>query len=198
MDLTSLAWFLVIGLGIVGALRGVRSEAITLTGVIAGGAIFSNEELRQRVVIFINRLPSTIQHLVAPEDEPVPLEDGLTGVISTADERLFFYLGTFGAAVVLFYLAGNKFGSAPFGGADRLLGAIMGGLGGFAIGVTLLNFSQDYLELRGGEDGFTIELPSIISPTLPAENLLSAYTPMVFVGAMVLIAFVVAFSVVRR
>ena len=74
----------------------------------------------------------------------------------------------------------------------------MGGLGGFAIGVTLLNFSQDYLELRGGEDGFTIELPSIISPTLPAENLLSAYTPMVFVGAMVLIAFVVAFSVVRR
>ncbi len=198
MDLTSLAWFLIIGLGIVGALRGVRSEAITLTGVIGGSAIFSNEELRQRVVIFINRLPSTLQHLVAPEDEPVPLEDGLTGVISTADERLFFYLATFVAAVVLFYLAGNKFGSAPFGGADRLLGAIMGGLGGFAIGVTLLNFSQDYIELHGGEGGFTFELPNIISPTLPAENLLTPYTPMVFVGGMVLIAFVVVFSVVRR
>jgi hypothetical protein len=197
LDMSTLTWLLVIGLGIVGAMRGVRSEAITLAGVMAAGVVFSNEGMRSRVVSVINKAPRIFEVWLAPEGAPVPVNND-PGFIGDPDQRLFFYLVAFLAVVGFFFYGGIRYGGAAATRTDRVLGAVMGSLSGFVVSVTLLNFSQDYLSRHENVAGVTFELPKLVTPTLPSQNFLVQYTPLVFIAGLAVMAFVVVTSLVKR
>lgn len=187
LDTSSLSLVVMLFLGLVGLMRGVRAEGVTLAGILAAAVVFGTEALRQRLVTFINKLPRVVELLLAPDGAVVPLGSSPGGgLIYGADERLVFYLGLFLLATALFYIAGSVFGGAAGSRMERLAGFVLGGISGYAVALTLMNFGQEYLSRHPEVAALSIKMPALFAPTLPTTNLLLGYAPLVFLGGLFL------------
>lgn len=190
MNLTMLALGLIGGLAVLGLLRGVRAEGLTLAGILAASMVFANQAGRAAIGDFLNRVPESVQTLVAPQAGPAPV------ILQGPDHQLMMGLVFFLAAVAFFYWVGFRFGGWSGGGLERLLGGVLGGLTGFVIASTLFGFSQDYLSRNANVQPLSVA--GITAPALPATNTLASYAPAAFAAAIGIVALLMVIRVVRR
>ena len=188
---------LIILLGCLGFVRGVRAEGITLAGVIAASVVLSTDPLREKIVGIVNKLPRIVNMLLGAEDTAAAMSGHKSLLLSSPDQKLVFYAIFFIAGVALFYIAGSAWGGGAISKIQRLAGLVMGALGGYVISISLTGFSQDYVSRHPDFGQTEIRLPSIITPTMPQGNALSQYMPLVFLMAFFLVAFLALASVLK-
>ena len=184
LDQSMLVVLMVLLLGLAGFWRGVRSEGITLAGVMAATIIFTQDPMRLSLVAMINRFPGVIDMLVASEDGTSAWDVGKFQPLSTADDRLAFYAVFFLAAVAIFYWVGFVYGGGPSIRAHRFLGGIMGAVNGFLVSYGTITFGQDYVRRHPSPEPVTITLPGPgLSPAVSGGSL-TQYLPLVFLAAL--------------
>ncbi|MBI4300837.1 MAG: hypothetical protein HY677_06845 [Chloroflexi bacterium] len=185
-------------LGALGFLRGGRAEGISLAGVIGTATVLTQSGLRDRVVSLVNKGPKLVDVLLRPDESSAAgAASQARQLLATADQKLLFYVGFFVLGVIVFYLAGSAMGGSAIGMVQRLAGGIMGAISGYVIGLSLTNFSQDYLSRHPASGQMKLQLPSVFSPELPHTNSLSQYAPLIFVMGLFVIALLAAFSFFR-
>lgn len=197
LDLGLLSWALLLGLAFLGWMRGARAEGITLAGVMASGVVLANDSMRTRLTSLANKLPRLFELMVAPEGGAVSLAAD-RAPLRGPDERLLFSAVGFILAVAVFYYGGMVLGGGGLGRIDRIAGMIMGGVTGLVINVTLLQFAQDFLSRHPTLPELRMDLPSVLTPSLPPTAAILQYSPLVFLAALGAMACLVVFSLVRR
>lgn len=184
LDQNTLALLMVIGLGLLGFRRGVRSEGMTLAGVMAATAIFTQDAMRLRLVAMINRFPRVLDMLLAPEEGTSAWNMGALRPLDTADDRLIFYSVFYLAVIGVFYWVGSSFGGLPLVRTHRFLGGVMGAVNGFLVSYATLGFGQDYLRRHPSLEPITITLPGPgLAPSI-SGGALGQYLPLVFLVAL--------------
>lgn len=192
LDQSSLVVLLVVALGVVGYWRGVRSEGITLAGVMAATAIFTQDAMRLRLVAMINRFPRVIDMLLASEDGTSAWGVGSLQPLGSADDRLIFYAIFYLGVVALFYWVGIVYGGLPLAKSHRFVGGVLGALNGFLISYGTIGFGQEYLLRHPSPDPVTITLPGPgLAPGISGGSL-AQYLPLLFLVALF---FVIIFTV---
>lgn len=194
LDLSGLSLLLMLFLAGIGVARGIKAEGITLAGIMAAAILFSNDALRERLVALVNKFPRILAILLDSEGGAAT---GSQRLLSQPDQKLFFYVVFFLAAVAVFYLAGSFLGGRAASRTERLAGAILGGLNGFVLSLASINFGQDYLSRHPEPDAFRLELPLLLSPQLPASNPLTPYAPLVFLATFFFIAGLTLVAITR-
>lgn len=190
-DQSTLVVLMVMGLGLVGFGRGVRAEGISLAGVMASTAIFTQDPMRLSLVAMINRFPRVLDLLLASDDGTSAWGLGSLQPLSNADDRLLFYTIFYMGTVVLFYWVGFTFGGAPLMRAHRFLGGVMGAINGFLVAYATVNFGQDYIRRHPIPEPITITLPQPGSAAGISGGSLAQYLPLIF---LVTLVFVVIFT----
>lgn len=183
LDAGSLGLLLILVTAGFGLMRGVKAEGITLAGVLGSAAVLGNEALRERLLLIVDRLPRIVRLLISA-DEPPPAAP----LFADADQRLFFYIALFLAAVVLFYLAGSTLGGRAVSRVEALSGALLGAFGGYAIALTLINFAHDYIARHPNPAPMRLELPLTLAPQAATTNPLAPYAPLVFIAGFCFVA----------
>ena len=188
---------LILALAIVGFKRGVRAEGITLAGALATAVVFTNDPLRGHIVGIVNKIPRVVDMLLGPEDTALALGAKGGKLLATPDQQLVFYIVFFIAGLILFYIAGSVLGGMADSGIARVGGVIMGAASGFVTALAMTSFAQNYLSRHPNMGQFRLDLPSLLSPKLPATNTLAQYTPLVFLAVFFIIAVLAFTSIIR-
>lgn len=184
LDQSTLVVLLVMAFGILGFWRGVRTESITLAGVMAATGIFTQDPMRMRLVSMINRFPRVLDLLLASDEGTSALNIGALRPLSSADDRLVFYVVFYLAVVAVFYWVGSNFGGLPMIRAHRFLGGVMGAISGFLVSYATITFGQDYLLRHPSPEPITITLPGPgLAPGVSGGSL-AQYLPLVFLIAL--------------
>ncbi|MDP2661028.1 MAG: hypothetical protein Q8R28_09905 [Dehalococcoidia bacterium] len=192
VDQSTLVVLMVIALGLVGFWRGVRAEGITLAGVMAATAIFTQDPMRLRLVSMINRFPRVLDMLLTSEDGTSAWSIGQLQPLGAADDRLMFYAVFYLAVVAVFYWVGFVYGGVPLMRSHRFLGGILGAINGFLASYATVIFGQDYLRRHPSPEPITITLPGPgLSPGISGGSL-AQYLPLVFLAALF---FIIIFTV---
>lgn len=184
LDQSTLVVLLVVAMALLGFWRGVRSEGITLAGVMAATAIFTQDPMRLRLVAMINRFPRVMDMLLASEEGTSAWNLGALRPLSTADDRLLFYTVFYLATVAVFYWVGSAFGGLPLIRAHRFLGGVMGAINGFLVSYATVTFGQDYLRRHPSPEPITITLPGPGLAPGASPGALAQYLPLVFLVAL--------------
>lgn len=183
IDLTFVITILIVVLGVIGLNRGMRTESITLAGILATTVVIFWDTTRAQFVSLINRVPRAFNLLTNDStrtNAPSLLADNNTTLL------VLFLL--FVLAVFVFYKAGDRFGAPPANGTQKLVGGLMGAASGFIIGWAAVRFIQDWLALNPGSDTTSIELVTLPASGLPSLGILSQYALVIFIGLFVLLA----------
>ena len=184
LDQNAIVVLLVLALGFLGFRRGVRSEGITLGGVMAATGIFTQDAMRLQLVSIINRTPRVIEMLLASEDGTSVSNLGTMRPLNSADDRLLFYVMFYLAVVGVFYWVGSSFGGLALIRAHRFLGGLVGAVSGFLISYATVTFGQDYLGRHPSPEPVSITVPGPgLAPTLSGGSL-AQYLPLVFMVAL--------------
>lgn len=191
LDQSTLVVLLVMAFGLFGFWRGMRSEAITLAGVMAATGIFTQDPMRLRLVSMINRFPRVLDMLLASDEGTSAWNIGALQPLNTADDRLWFYIIFYLAVVAVFYWVGTSFGGIPLIRAHRFLGGVMGAVNGFLISYATVTFGQDYLRRHPNPEPITITLPGPGLAPGASGGSLAQYLPLIF---LVTLFFVIIFT----